>query len=105
MKHVIRLDLATDRTPWMADGFGVEGGARFSEQIKKVIRKIIARELTPLQRELVQEHYYNGKSVTEIAKLRGTNKSSVSRTLKAARIRIENAMKYATLRLWDEDLF
>ncbi len=103
MRHTIRLDLATDHTPWLADGFGVEGGVRFSEQIKKIIKKIIERELTPLQREFVNEYYYEGKTITEIAAIRGTNKSSVSRTLKAARERIEKAMKYATFRLWEED--
>ncbi len=103
MKHVIRLDLATDHTPWLADGFGVEGGVRFSEQIKTIIRKIIARELTPLQREIVNEYYYEGKGVTEIANLRGINKSTVSRTLKAARERIEKSMKYCTFHLWQDD--
>ena len=103
MKHVIRLDLATDRTPWLADGFGVEGGIKFSEQIKNIIRKVIARELTPLQRELVKAYYYDGKSVTEIANIRGINKSTVSRTLKAARERIEKSMKYCTFHLWQEN--
>lgn len=96
--HKISLDLATDHTPWLADGFGVNGGIAFSKRVAKTIRKIIADDLTPIQRELVQEYYYNGKTVTEIARLRGTNKSSVSRGLKAARTRIERAMKYGALR-------
>lgn len=96
--HKISLDLATDHTPWLADGFQKDGGINFSKQVANTIRKIIAEDLTPTQRELVQEYYYGGKTVTEIAKLRGTNKSSVSRGLKAARTRIERAMKYGALR-------
>lgn len=101
--HKISLDLATDHTPWLADGFGVNGGIAFSKQVATTIRKIIAEDLTPTQRELVQEYYYSGKTVTEIAKLRGTNKSSVSRGLKAARTRIERAMKYGALRSFYTD--
>lgn len=99
----ISLDLFGDSTPWLADGFESGRDVRFAEKAKRLVKKVIETELTPLQRELVYEYYSGNLTVTEIAKKRGVNKSSVSRSLKAARERVGHALKYGSFRMWESD--
>ena len=93
-RSTVSLNLFSDSTPWLADDFGLGRDAKFSENIKNLIRKIILTELTPLQQEMVSLYYYQGLSMTDIANSRNVNKSSVSRTLKSARERISKSLKY-----------
>ncbi len=44
--------------------------------------------LTPLQRQTLQWYYFEGRTIREIAALRGCCPSTVSRSLKSARLRL-----------------
>ena len=98
----VSLDLFTDSTPWLASGFGLGRDMKYSEELKKAMRKIIEEELTPLQKELIFEYYYGNTTMTAIAEKRGVNKSSVSRTLKTARERIAHSLKYGSYHIFEE---
>lgn len=54
----------------------------------------IDEELTDKQRNVLLLYYFEGKSIIEIAKMLGVNKSSVSRLLSRAKMRIEKVLKY-----------
>lgn len=68
------------------------------EQLKRITRnlkKIILNELTPTQRDYLIDIYFRGMRVTDIALKYGVSKSSVSRTLRRARERLERHLKYS----------
>jgi len=58
------------------------------------VRRVLREELTPLQRETLVAHYMQNRTVTEIARDRGVNKSTVCRTLKRAEDRLRRFLKY-----------
>ena len=62
-------------------------------QIKRVNR-VIAEELTPVQREVLLEYYIQNRKITEIARDRGVHKSSVSRALKRAEGKLRRYLRY-----------
>ena len=55
----------------------------------------MAEELTPRQRQLLRMFYYDGKSVTAIARELSVNKSTVTRTLQRAQKRLRRSLRYA----------
>lgn len=60
-----------------------------SERVKTIIvRSLLSDTLTVKQREYLILRYRQGMSCTEIAKIYGVNKATVSRTLSRARERI-----------------
>lgn len=61
---------------------------------KRAIVMAINEELTARQREILLLYYFEGKSMVEIAKMLGINKSSVSRLISRAKLRIEKVLKY-----------
>ena len=61
---------------------------------KNAVIMAIDEELTHKQREVLLLYYFEGKSTIEIAKMLGINKSSVSRLLSRAKMRIEKVLKY-----------
>jgi len=61
----------------------------------KILAAALQNALTERQREYVVMYYYEKKSQTEISQNLGVNQSSVSRTLAAARKRLENCLRYA----------
>ncbi len=96
------LDILNDKSPWLKSGLAIENTSGFSHKIQHLVREVMENELTEVQRDAVTEFYYNGKTVTQIAKDRGVNKSTVSRNLKVARNKIGMALKYGAFHLWDE---
>ena len=50
----------------------------------RLVRDIMERELTALQRQTMEDYYLNGMTLEQIAKERYVNKSTVQRTLKRA---------------------
>ena len=62
-------------------------------QLKRV-KRVIAEELTPLQRETRTAYYFQELSITQIAEARGVNKSTVCRTLHRAEARLRKYLKY-----------
>ena len=62
-------------------------------QIKRVNR-VIAEELTPIQREILLEYYIQNRKITDIARDRGVHKSTISRTLKRAEGKLRRYLRY-----------
>ena len=58
------------------------------------MRAVMQNELTPLQRDLLQAIYFDGKSQTAIAEERGVNPSTVCRTLQRAERRLRRFLRY-----------
>ena len=58
------------------------------------IRRVIERELTSKQREIILAYYFPDKSIPEIAAERGIHKSSVCRCLQRAEKRVRHCLKY-----------
>ncbi len=58
------------------------------------IRRVIERELTQKQREIILAYYFQDKSIPEIAAERGIHKSSVWRCLQRAEKRVRHCLKY-----------
>ena len=58
------------------------------------IRRVIDRELTQKQREIILAYYFQDKSLPEIAAERGIHKSSVCRCLHRAEARVRRCLTY-----------
>mgnify|MGYP003304702174 FL=1 len=58
------------------------------------IRRVIERELTQKQREVILAYYFQDKSIPEIAMERGIHKSSVCRCLQRAEKKVRLCLKY-----------
>ena len=63
------------------------------QQIKRV-QRVIREELTPLQRETLMAYYFQEMTIPEIARQRGVNRSTVSRTLHRAEEKLRRYLKY-----------
>jgi RNA polymerase sigma factor (sigma-70 family) len=48
-------------------------------ELYALVRKIIKNELNSQQQEIVRLHWYEGKNLSEIARIMGIDKSTVSR--------------------------
>ena len=62
-------------------------------QMKRV-QRVIEEELTPLQREALIAYYIQGQTIPEIARDRGVQKSTISRTLHRAEEKLRRFLKY-----------
>ena len=70
-------------------------GLRLPREIQmKRIRRVIEEELTPIQREVLLAYYIQDLHVTEIARDRGVNKSTISRTLRRAEDKLRRYLRY-----------
>jgi RNA polymerase sigma-70 factor (ECF subfamily) len=58
------------------------------------LRRVIDRELSPKQREVLIAYYFQDKTITEIAAERGIQKSSAWRCLRRAEKRVRLCLKY-----------
>lgn len=69
-----------------------------SDEKRKIIQKriveIIENDLTPKQREVMIEYFFNNKKMAEIAEKQGVSVSSVSAKIIAGKHRIYKLMKY-----------
>ena len=64
-------------------------------RLRRNLRLARERELTPCQRQVLELHYEQGLSVTQIARQLDVNPSTVSRTLQRARERLRRCLRYA----------
>ena len=70
-------------------------GPRISPEVaKNRIQRVIREEMTELQREVLLAYYFQDKKLTQIARERGVNKSSVWRTLRRAEAKLKRYLKY-----------
>jgi RNA polymerase sigma factor (sigma-70 family) len=76
--------------------YGLRGdNSEYISRLKTLLHSAIESELTECQRAAVTGFYFEGKSVTALAEEQGVNKSTVSRNLKRARIKLAASMRYA----------
>ena len=80
MKSILSEDMAILRLP--------------PEQQRARVNRLIREELTPLQRESLLGYYFRGLTITEMARERGVNKSTVCRILKRAEDKLRRYLKY-----------
>ena len=70
-------------------------GPRLPPQIQmQRIRRVIEKELTSKQREILLAYYFQEKTLAQIAEDRGVNKSTVCRTLHRAEEKLRRYLKY-----------
>jgi RNA polymerase sigma factor (sigma-70 family) len=72
--------------------------------MKQALIRAIDSELTDRQKQMVTEYYFDGSSVTEIAKNHQLSKSTVSRHLSRSRERLKGALKYGMYSLWSDEI-
>lgn len=65
------------------------------ERLRRNMRRIRQRELTPRQAEMIHLYYDLGMSVPRIAQEQGIHKSSVSRTLARGREKLKRYLQYS----------
>lgn len=74
-----------------------DSGEDNSEQLQRLrrnLRRVRARELTPRQQEMLYLYYDLGMTIPQIAREKGLNKSTVSRTLARGRERLKRYLQY-----------
>ncbi len=70
-------------------------GPRLPKEVQlKRVQRVIREELTELQRYTIVEVYFGKRTLTDIARERGVNKSTVCRTLKRAEEKLRRFLKY-----------
>lgn len=67
------------------------------KQLLRILSKIIAGELTERQQQCIVMRYYKNLTVTEIALKLGIGKSTASRHIKKAKIRLYKLLDYYIL--------
>lgn len=65
------------------------------ERLRRNLRRVRQRELTPRQAEMLYLYYDLGRSIPQIAAEKGLNRSTVSRTLARGRERIKRYLQYS----------
>lgn len=70
-------------------------GPRLPREVQlKRVQRVIREELTQLQREALLGYYFQEKTISQIARERGVNKSTVCRTLHRAENKLRRYLKY-----------
>ena len=70
-------------------------GIRLPREIQmKRVHRVIEEELTPLQREALIAYYIQDRTITQIARERGVQKSTISRTLHRAEDKLRRFLRY-----------
>lgn len=62
-------------------------------QVRRM-QAVMNNELTEVQRQTLTAYYFYHFTISEIARMRSVNKSTVSRTLKRAEHRIKRCLQY-----------
>lgn len=87
----------------MKEGFGavknIPSDLLFPRYIPREIqlqrlRRAVRQELSPRQRETVEAYYFENKTMEQIARELGVNRSTVSRTLKRGMRNLERFLRY-----------
>ena len=70
-------------------------GIRLPREIQmKRVHRVIEEELTSLQREVLIAYYIQDQTIPQIARERGVQKSTISRTLHRAEDKLRRFLKY-----------
>ena len=73
---------------------GYEGPRLPREVQLKRVQRVIREELTQKQREILLAYYIHNQTIPWIARERGVNKSTVSRTLHRAEEKLRRYLRY-----------
>ena len=73
---------------------GYEGPRLPREVQLRRLRRVIEKELTEKQRETLIAYYFQNKTMEQIARERGVNRSTVCRTLHRAEARVRRCLRY-----------
>ena len=73
---------------------GYLGRRMTKEEAKKRISRVVAEELTQVEREVLVSYYLREMNIPTIARERGVNKSSVCRALRRAENKLKRYLKY-----------
>jgi predicted DNA-binding protein YlxM (UPF0122 family) len=60
-----------------------------------LLERAIRKELTEVERSVITLHWYDGKSLSEISKLKGSSVTAVRKTLLRAQQKLERVLSYA----------
>jgi RNA polymerase sigma factor (sigma-70 family) len=71
-----------------------ETNLQLIKRLKKIILKVIENDLTVKQKEVVKLYFFDNKKIPQIAALKSLNKSTVSRHIKSAKVKIKQLLKY-----------
>lgn len=70
-------------------------GTRLPREVQlKRVQRVIKEELTDLQRQTLTAYYFHQRTIPQIARDRGVNKSTVSRTLHRAEEKLRRYLRY-----------
>ena len=70
-------------------------GTRLPREVQlKRVQRVIKEELTDLQRQTLTAYYFHQRTIPQIARDRGVNKSTVSRTLRRAEEKLRRYLRY-----------
>lgn len=70
-------------------------GTRLPREVQlKRVQRVIKEELTELQRQTLTAYYFHQQTIPQIARERGVNKSTVSRTLRRAEEKLRRYLRY-----------
>ena len=58
------------------------------------MQRVMEAELTPPQKEVLMLYYFEELRPAEIARIRGVNRSTITRTLRRAEQRLQKFLKY-----------
>ncbi len=73
---------------------GYLGHRMTKEEAKKRISRVVAAELTDIEREVLVSYYLREMKIPAIAQERGVHKSSVSRALHRAETKLKKYLRY-----------
>ena len=72
-----------------------EDNSEQMDRLRRNMRRVRETELTDKQAEMIHLYYDLGMSIPQIAREKGLNKSSVSRTLARGRERLKRYLQYS----------
>lgn len=68
--------------------------AQYLRCLKECLKIAMEKEITPYQKEVLEDYYYQEKKMSEIAEKRGVGISVISRQIKAAKEKIRSKLEY-----------
>ena len=70
-------------------------GTRLPREVQlKRLRQMIQEQLTPFQRDAIVAVYFQGQTISALARERGVHKSTISRTLHRAEEKLKRYLNY-----------
>jgi RNA polymerase sigma factor (sigma-70 family) len=85
-------EFAGDLTAWLEEH--AQDNSEQLERLRRNLRKAREQELTPRQRQLLRLYFDEERTMTQIARELGINRSTVSRTIARAKRRLYHCLRY-----------